>query len=54
MELEPKFGQMELSMKVNGLQIKQTVRENSGMQMAMFMKESGRTIKQMDKECMFM
>ena len=46
--LEFKFGPMEQNMKVNGGIIKQTVKENFGMQMETFMRVSGKMIKQMD------
>ena len=52
--LEFKFGLMEQNMKVNGGIIKQTVKENFGMQMETFMRVSGKMIKQMDLEYMFM
>lgn len=52
--LEFKFGPMEQNMKVNGGIIKQTVKENSGMQMETFMRVSGKMIKLMDLEFMFM
>ena len=52
--LEFKFGPMEQNMKVNGGIIKQTVKENFGMQMETFMRVSGKMIKQMDLEYMFM
>ena len=45
MVLEPKFGQMELNMKVNGEIIKQMEKGNSGMPMEMFMKETGKTTR---------
>jgi len=52
--LEFKFGPMEQNMKVNGGIIKQTVKENFGMQMETFMRVSGKMIKLMDLEYMFM
>ena len=52
--LEFKFGLMEQNMKVNGGIIKQTVKENFGMQMETFMRVSGKMIKLMDLEYMFM
>lgn len=47
------FGQMELAMKVNGATTKQTELANFGMLTVMFMKVSGRMIKQMDTEFTF-
>ena len=52
--LEFKFGPMEQNMKVNGGIIKQTVKENFGMQMETVMRVSGKMIKLMDLEYMFM
>ena len=52
--LEFKFGPMEQNMKVNGGIIKQTVKENFGMQMEISMKESGKMIKLMDTASIFM
>ena len=48
-----KFGQMVRDTKGNGAIIKQMEKENSGMQMVIFMKELGRKIKQMVTVCMF-
>ena len=38
-------------MKANGPRIEQTAKVNSGMLMEIFMKATGRTIKQMDMGC---
>lgn len=54
MEMEFKFGQMVLDMKVNGLRIKLMARANSGMQMVTFMKVIGETIRQMDMVSIYM
>lgn len=52
--LAPKFGLMVLSTKVSGDITKLMVKVNSGMQMAMFTKDYGRTIKQMATVFIFM
>lgn len=48
-----RYGLMELSTKENGNSIKLTVKGNSGMQMVMFMKVTGKMIRPMDTECTF-
>jgi hypothetical protein len=50
----PRYGQMVLNMKENGVRIKQMVKENSGMLMVTFMKANGLMIKQTVMEYMFM
>lgn len=47
MDLEFKYGQMVQNMRVNGVIIKPTERENFGMWMVIISKDFGRTIKLM-------
>lgn len=54
MERVHKYGQMGLSMKDCGLRIKLMAEVNSGMQMEMFTRESGKMIRQMAMEFTFM
>lgn len=47
MDMESKYGQMELVMKENGGKIKLMEEENFGMSMVTYSMESGKMIKQM-------
>jgi hypothetical protein len=49
-DLEDNNGLMDRDMRVTGLTIRLTVLASFTMQMEMFTKESGQTIKQMEKE----
>ena len=46
MEMEFKFGVMELNIKVNGKIIRRMEKENLNMQMEIFSKENGKMVKQ--------
>ena len=52
MDMECKFGLMGLGTKGTGDTIKPVVKGNSGMQMVMSLKESGKMTRQMGMVCM--
>lgn len=54
MDLEYKFGQMELNMKDIGKTIRLMAKESSGMPMEMFLMVNGKMIKHMVTEFIFM
>ena len=49
--MESKFGQMVQNMKESGRTIKLMEKEHFGMQMVIFMKVNGLTIKHKEKAC---
>ena len=50
MAMEFKFGLTEPAMKAIGNPIKHVEKENFGMWMEMYLKDNGKTIRQMDME----
>lgn len=54
MDMESKYGQMELDMKGTGDRIRLVEKESSGTLMETFLKDSGKTTRQTDMGCICM